>query len=77
MFIFFITEIRVLVHNGYKDAANDDVIPDPPGTRRNSEGQLIDEKTGQFVKDPNTIDYNRNMSERKLYLEMLMIPIVV
>ena len=44
---------------------------DPPGTKRNSIGQLYDEKTGRYVKDPKTIGkskkpaYKRNMSERR------------
>jgi len=40
-------------------------IADPPGTRRNSNGQLIDSKTGKYVKDPNTVDFKRSKSERK------------
>lgn len=44
---------------------------DPPGTKRNSIGQLYDEKTGRYVKDPKTIGkskkpaYKRNISERR------------
>lgn len=44
---------------------------DPPGTRRNSAGRLIDAKTGRFVKDPNSKSkskkpkYNRSKAERR------------
>jgi len=44
---------------------------DPPGTKRNKNGQLYNEKTGQFVDDPNTPKdkYRRNKAERKKALE--------
>ncbi len=38
---------------------------DPPGTKRNSRGQLYDEKTGKFVDDPNTVKFNRSAAERR------------
>ncbi len=44
---------------------------DPVGTRRNSAGRLIDEKTGRYAEDPKVKgkaikpQYQRNMSERK------------
>jgi hypothetical protein len=59
---YFVTEDGILVHNGYGDSAK---VENPPGTKRNSEGQLIDEKTGKYLKDPNTVEYNRNMAERR------------
>ena len=44
---------------------------DPPGTKRNKNGQLYDEKTGQFANNPNTSKdkYRRSKSERKKALE--------
>eukprot|EP00971_Amphidinium_carterae_P028820 567233-Amphidinium_carterae.4 len=27
-------------------------ISDPPGTRRNAQGRLVDEKTGKYTKNP-------------------------
>ncbi len=44
---------------------------DPPGTKRNTNGQLYDEKTGRFVDDPNAPKekYSRSKAERKKALE--------
>ncbi len=51
----------------FEGGGSNKLKPDPPGTRRNSAGRLIDAKTGRFVKDPNAkrSRYKRNKSERR------------